>query len=92
MARSTIKGTYALDAKTVRTLEEMARRWNVSKSEALRRAVAAAAQARAPAADALAALAQLQQALALDRDASATWARRVRAERRAAAARRTARS
>lgn len=35
MATMTIKSTYSLDVGTVRTLEELARRWNVSKSEAL---------------------------------------------------------
>ncbi|MGH7646327.1 MAG: ribbon-helix-helix protein, CopG family [Gemmatimonadales bacterium] len=91
MARTTIKGTYALDAKTVRALEEMARRWNVSKSEALRRAIEASARAGAAAPDALAALDALQRSLALDAEAAAAWVRRVRSERRAAAARRKAR-
>lgn len=35
----TIKSTYSLDVGTVRTLEGLARLWNVSKSEALRRAI-----------------------------------------------------
>jgi len=35
----TIKCTYSLDAGTVHALEGLARRWNVSKSEALRRAI-----------------------------------------------------
>ena len=43
MAVTTIKSTYSLDVETVRTLESLARRWNVSKSEVLRRAIRAAA-------------------------------------------------
>jgi len=43
MAVTTIKSTYALDVETVRELEEMARAWKVSKSEALRRAIRSAA-------------------------------------------------
>ena len=35
----TIKSTYSLDIGTVRALEGLAHRWNVSKSEALRRAI-----------------------------------------------------
>ena len=38
MAVTTIKSTYSLDVETVRTLETLACRWNVSKSEVLRRA------------------------------------------------------
>ena len=34
-----IRSTYSLDAGTLRALERLARRWNVSKSEALRRAI-----------------------------------------------------
>ena len=40
-----IKGTYSLDAGTVRELDRLARRWKTSKSEALRRAIRAAAAA-----------------------------------------------
>ena len=36
MAKMTIKSTYTMDVETVRTLEDLARRWNVPKSEALR--------------------------------------------------------
>jgi len=41
MATPTVKTTYSLDLETVRTLEALARRWNVS--EALRRAIRATA-------------------------------------------------
>ena len=43
MATTVIKTTYALDADVVRALERMAKRWGTSKSEALRRAIRAAA-------------------------------------------------
>ena len=45
MAVTTIKSTYSLDVESVRTLEELARRWDVSKSEVLRRAIRGAAAA-----------------------------------------------
>ena len=44
MAVMTIKSTFSLDVGTVRTLEGLARRWNVSKSEALRRAICSEAE------------------------------------------------
>ena len=44
MATPTIKSTYSLDVETVRTLEALAQRWNVSKSKALQRSILAAAQ------------------------------------------------
>jgi hypothetical protein len=40
-----IKGSYSLDATTVAMLERLAYRWDVSKSEALRRAIRASASA-----------------------------------------------
>lgn len=43
MAITTIKSTYSLDVASVRTLETLAQRWNVSKSEVLRRALRIAA-------------------------------------------------
>src|SRR5207249_7015562 len=57
MALPMIKSTYTLDVATVRTLEALARRWKVSKSEALRRAIrSASGQTPPPAPEALAAL------------------------------------
>ena len=38
MAVTTIKSTYSLDVESVRALEELARHWEVPKSEVLRRA------------------------------------------------------
>ena len=58
-----IRSTFALDEPTVRGLAELARKWRVSKSEALRRAVARAQEQPGPGAamtpqDALRALKQ----------------------------------
>lgn len=84
MATQTIKTTYALDVETVRTLGELARRWGVSKSEALRRAIRASATSPSPAGlDALRALDSLQRSLGLDEKAAARWGKEARAERTA---------
>ena len=92
MAMPTIKSTYTLDVETIRALEEMARRWDVSKSEALRRAIrAAAAQDRPPRADALEALDRLQRSLRLTPVRAREWAANVRTERQAASTRGAAR-
>ena len=88
MATMTIKSTYALDIETARTLEEMARRWGVSKSEALRRAIRVARRSPAGAPKALTALDALQRSLSLNTQTAARWEKRVRAERRATSTRR----
>lgn len=94
MAIPRIKATYSLDPETVKLLERLARRWNTSKSEALRRAIRAAAAAQdkgAGRANArLRALDRLQDSLALTESVAAAWGRHVRAERRAASRRRGA--
>lgn len=85
MASTTIKSTYALDVETVRALEGMARRWKVSKSEALRRAIrSAAAQAEPGGSTALRALDRLQGTLDLSAADRRRWERESLAERRAA--------
>ena len=84
MARTSVKATYALDVATVEALEKMAQRWAVSKSEALRRAIHAAAAAEVPdSRQHLDRLDRLQQALALSPVKAKAWAAEVRAERRA---------
>jgi hypothetical protein len=89
MAKMSIRTTYALDAETVEALERMAGRWRVSKSEALRRAIrAAAASDPRGSTEAVRALEELQRSVALTRRRAETWARRSRAERRSASARR----
>jgi len=93
MARTTIRSTYALDVGTVRTLEAVARRWRVSKSEALRRAIRAAAGTNpASVSSPLAALDQLQSSIARKRTDVEAWAVRLRRERRASSLRRERRS
>jgi hypothetical protein len=79
----TIRATFALDLETAESIQRLARRWEVSKSEALRRAVSAAAivERADGASDALSALAELQERLGLDADKAETWIRRIRAER-----------
>ena len=84
MATTTVKATYSLDPGTVLRLEEIARSWGVSKSEALRRAIRAAASGEAPASSGpLDALDALQQAAALTPASARAWAADARAERRA---------
>lgn len=87
MAITTIRSTYALDVETVQALERIAQRWRVSKSEALRRAIrAAAADDRTSANDALEALNRLQRSLKLTPVKARAWARKARTERKAASA------
>ena len=85
MAVPTVKTTYSLDLETVRMLEQMAKRWNVSKSAALRRAIRIAASQPAPGIDVgLKALDELQTSLRLSAEKARRWEQRVRNERRAA--------
>lgn len=82
MATTMIKSTYALDVDTVRALERMAQRLGVSKSEALRRAIrAAAGEEPSGTKDALQALDRLQQSLDLTPAKARAWARKARGER-----------
>ena len=84
MVTPTIKSIYSLDVETVRQLESMAKRWNVSKSEALRRAIRASAKNQANETnDALDALDQLQSSLQLSAGGARQWAKRTGNERRA---------
>jgi len=91
MAITTVKSTYSLDVETVRELEEMARAWKVSKSEALRRSIRSAATEALQGGNAIEALDELQEALRLTPARALAWARRARAERRATSARRETR-
>lgn len=88
MASTTIKSTYSLDVETVRTLEAVARRWKVSKTEALRRAIRAAGEREGPeVADATSALDELQRHLNLNAEATKQWDNRLHAERKASSER-----
>lgn len=84
MAIPKLKSTYSMDEETVRILEGLARRWEVSKSEALRRAIQMAAAEEAPGRGALRALEEAQRSLRLTSKAAAAWMKRARGERRAA--------
>ena len=89
MAITTIKSTYSLDVETVRTLESLARRWNVSKSEVLRRAIRTAAGEESPRArKKLEALRQLQASMKRRGVDLAAWEREVRATRDASSRKR----
>lgn len=88
MAIMTIRSTYALDPETVRTLENLAKRWGVSKSEALRRSIRASAATRPRHSGALQVLDDLQHSLGLSNAAASRWIKRVREERVASSKRR----
>jgi len=93
MVTQTIKTTYALDIETVRTLESLARRWNVSKSEAMRRAIRTSGSLPTPSREPepLAALDQLQRVLHLKNDSAARWAAAIHSERKTGSQRRESR-
>ena len=84
MASLSIRSTYALDRETVDRLDSLAREWRVSKSEALRRAIRAAAPP-ASAADRLATLDALQSSARLSARRAESWLRDVRRERKRSA-------
>ena len=79
-----VKATYSLDQATVRLLERVSRRWGVSKSEALRRAIRASAADTGLPNTKLDVLDRAQREVGLTPAAAAAWKRRVRQERRAA--------
>ena len=88
MAATVIRTTYAFDEDTIRRLEGLARQWNVSKSEALRRAIRAADVTSTTPDDRLKALDELQASMHLTPSRAEAWVRKVRAERRRSTARR----
>ncbi len=89
MAVTTIKSTYSLDVETVRTLEMLARRWNVSKSEVLRRAIRSAAGEKSQRVrEKLEALDRWQAAVKAQGIDVEAWAREARAERLASSIKR----
>lgn len=85
MAKMTIRSTFALDPGTVAALDRLAEKWGASKSETLRRIVETAARVEEvdDAADALAALDELQEALGLSEEQADAWIREIRVEREA---------
>ena len=93
MAVTTIKSTYSLDVKSIRTLEKLAQRWNVSKSEVLRRAIGIAAiDGISGAGGVLGALDQLQASLRSRKVKLVRWERDLKAERRTTAQRLTSKT
>ena len=85
MAISTIKSTYSLDVGSVRTLETLAKRWRVSKTEVLRRAIRIAAmEGNSGNEAALGALDRLQNSVRERNVDVSRWERDLKAERRAA--------
>ena len=84
MAIPKVKATYSLDVKTVELLEAMAARWNVSKSEALRRAIRlAASQEHDDAGIRLALLERIQSQAGMTEGKARRWEAEIRKERQA---------
>jgi predicted transcriptional regulator len=90
MASTVIRTTYALDEETIRRLDSLARQWNVSKSEALRRAIRTAGANAGSPDDRLKALDELQASMRLTHTRAQTWVRELREQRRRSTARRFA--
>jgi len=82
MALPTVKTTYTVDLETKDALDRLAARWEVSKSEALRRAIRQAAGA-SRVTDRLAALDTLQRRARMSRDQASRWGDALRDERQA---------
>jgi hypothetical protein len=87
MALPLVKTTYAVDLETKRLLDRLADRWEVSRSEALRRAVRQAAGAEG-ASERLAALDRIQRRLKLSRRTADAWMTSTRSERRRSSSKR----
>lgn len=84
MAIPKIKATYSLDVETVALLERLARRWETSKSEALRRLIReGAATATDKPEHKVAALQRAQQSIELTDASAKGWMSEVREMRRA---------
>ncbi len=80
---SASKSTYSLDAPTLATLNRLARRWQVSKTEVLRRALRQAAENEAiPPAERIAALHEVQRWAAEKRVDLKAWQRTIKDGRR----------
>ena len=84
MAIPKVKSTYSLDLETTADLEALAARWNVSKSEVIRRAIRAAAHASTEEPSvSLIALDRLQEKLKLNKSAAKRWEAESKRERHA---------
>jgi hypothetical protein len=76
-----VKSTYVLDLESVDALGRLARDWQVSKSEVLRRVLKNAVASPAP--DRVALFRQMQKAAGVSAAKADRWVAAVRAERRA---------
>jgi hypothetical protein len=74
-----VKSTYVLDIETAKTLDRLAREWQVSKSEALRRLINSAG-APTPT-DRISQFKQVQKLANVSRGDVDKWMHEVRAER-----------
>jgi len=82
MQAMTHRTTFALDRDTAQRLARLASRWNVSKAEVVRRAVAQAESSAGPAPDPVGMLQQLHAAGdGLDREAATRYIEEVRQAR-----------
>jgi hypothetical protein len=83
MARTTIKATYSLPPEVVDQLEQLSKRWGVSRSKALTRAIRAAAVEEEAGGNPLAGLEALQAAVGLSAEGARAWMDTARQERMA---------
>jgi hypothetical protein len=92
MALPKIKTTYSLDPETVATLDALASRWGVSRSEALRRVIRDAGRMAGQVKDSpLDAWGELQKSLGVGESGARAWTARARKERRDASRKREGR-
>jgi len=82
MASAMIKSTYSLDPETVRKVERLACKWKVSKSEVLRRAVAAAKEGSPEDLTPMEAFRKVQRELNLSAKQVRDWEKETRRIRR----------
>ncbi len=75
------RATYTLDAPTIGRVDSLAKRWRVSRSEAIRRAVAQAEVG--PNREGLTALRALQGRMGLTKKSATDWVHEAALERRA---------
>lgn len=85
MALPMVKSTYMLDLESAEALGRLARDWQVSKSEVLRRLLKNAIAGPVP--DRVALFRQMQKAAGLSAAKADRWVAAVRGERRACAPR-----
>jgi predicted transcriptional regulator len=80
MAITSVRSTYSLDVETMRRIDNLARRWDVNKSEVLRRAVRMADEQSAVS-ERVDAFKRLQASMNLTPEKADAWIADTRAER-----------